>query len=152
VLPGLAHSFSAAGRPTRGPFSLLLPLTTGSRALGTSPRCLPPHNSADDRAPSRPGPPVSRAVPLPAVEPFLRCARAPLALPRSTSTRRPTPLTPLLRYLPAAPPLKKGTPPPPAKFSLLHAVIPPLCSDIAPATPFPASCPPPHRSPEPLLP
>jgi hypothetical protein len=90
----------------------------------------PPHPAADDRAPSHPGPHISRTVPrrpdptflhchaatpppaptgrgpLPATELFPHRARAALALPRSASTRRPTPPThPPLP--PRRPPLKR---------------------------------------------
>jgi hypothetical protein len=161
VHPGSAQSISSAGWPTRGPFSLPLPLTTGSRTLGALLRCLAP-------APShcRPDPVSSRPTCQPRCPASPRPRRPPLSRGKATAHARrlpslspatlgPPSLSPPLHPRVARPPpplLKKGEPQHRRPSSLPHTVIPPLRSDITPAAPFPASRPPPRRSPEPLLP
>jgi hypothetical protein len=130
VHPGSAQSISSAGWPTHGPFSLLLPLTTGSRTLGALLRCLAP-------APShcRPDPVSSRPTcqPRRPASPRPRCP--PLSHGNASSARATAEPLP-----PEAAPLPHTTPRPPtlALPHFLHASV------VLPQTPPPL---PPRRPP-----
>jgi hypothetical protein len=145
-----------------------------------SPCCLTPHPAADDRAPSHPGPPISRAVPRRPDSAALHCRAATRRPPRRGWAGRCLPMprhypTPRLNPPPRSPPFPprvdrappnppllpprrpplKGKPTTADEFALPRAAIPPLHSAVAlppPPSPLPRATGPPRRSPEPSHP